>query len=410
MRNTIKIRMLIGSLSILLAGGIVYAGFRDSVSVNNHVYTGDVNIGIEEKELAEGELTEYRNPKTVLPGDCISKIPTIVNYANECWVRAKILTETDRPELEGITEEMILEMPDGWEKRGEYFYYTKSLKHGASVDFFRSIRIPETWTEEHTGQVLTLSVRAEAVQTVNFTPDFEAMSPWMDVPVEQCIHEKGNVVVEQETPRELSVEFKGDAYKLVAVPEDFFTNMGEWMPGDHKKDSVQIRNTTDKKAEILFFTGYEKQTKEQLELLSKMNLTIFYKDQTIYTGILTAQELQKGVSLGWFEPGAKADLRFEIQMPAELGNAYARRDADVKWIFAVKEEDPVPTVTPKPSSSGSQGDPPVYSGQGPTGGNGTVQPVKTGDDTRLDLLLMAMAASLGLIIPTAYRKKRRLDR
>ena len=399
-------RILTFSLFLLLTAcsGAVYAAFRDSVTVTNHVYTGDVNIGIEEKEWKEGELTAYQDPKTVLPGDTVSKIPNIVNYAAECWVRARILSESDRPELEGLTEDMILEMPDGWEKRGEYYYYTKSLKHGSSVDFFRSIRIPETWTEEHAGQVLRLSIRAEAIQTANYTPDFSAMSPWNDVPIEQCIHEKENVVVEQGRNQTLSVAFEGSAYKMVAVPEDFFSNMGEWMPGDHKKDSVQIKNTTDKKAEIFFYTGYEKQSKEQLDLLSKMTLVINYKGKELYKGTLTAEALQNGVSLGWYEPGAEADMGFEIQMPAELQNAYARRNADVKWIFAVKEEDPVPTVTNAPQPAGSTGTPPTYSGQGT--GN-AVHPVKTGDDTRMDLYVAALMAAAGTFLPGLHFIKRR---
>ena len=97
-------------------------------------------------------------------------------------------------------------------------------------------------------------------------------------------------------------------------------------------------------------------------------------------------------------------MGFEIQMPAELRNAYARRNADVKWIFAVKEEDPVPTVTNSPQPAGSTGNPPVYSGQA---ADKTVRPVKTGDDTRLDLYVAALIAAAGTFLPGIHFIKRR---
>lgn len=39
---------------------------------------------------------------------------------------------------------------------------------------------------------------------------------------------------------------------MIAVPDDFFTNLESAMPGDILKDAVQIANTTDQEAELFF--------------------------------------------------------------------------------------------------------------------------------------------------------------
>ena len=51
---------------------------------------------------------------------------------------------------------------------------------------------------------------------------------------------------------DLSVEFKGEAHKLVSVPGDFFVNLGTAMPGDHFEDVVDVSNTTEKERNYFF--------------------------------------------------------------------------------------------------------------------------------------------------------------
>ena len=55
----------------------VYAAFSDSISVENTIFTGDVQIGIKEYEIRNGKEILYSNPKEILPGDQISKIVRI---------------------------------------------------------------------------------------------------------------------------------------------------------------------------------------------------------------------------------------------------------------------------------------------------------------------------------------------
>ena len=54
---------------------------------------------ITEYEIKNGREVLYENHKTVFPGDEISKIPRIKNYANDCWVRVKMTYVNN---LEGV--------------------------------------------------------------------------------------------------------------------------------------------------------------------------------------------------------------------------------------------------------------------------------------------------------------------
>ena len=68
-----------------------YAYYQDSVTVTNHISTGDVNIGIQEYEKDGDTEKVYAGPKEgiVLPSQTISKIPRITNYAETCYIRVK---------------------------------------------------------------------------------------------------------------------------------------------------------------------------------------------------------------------------------------------------------------------------------------------------------------------------------
>lgn len=80
-------------------------------------------------------------------------------------------------------------------QRGEYYYYTSILKRKDSTDLFKEVTVPETWTEEHTGQQLGITVQAEAIQAANFNPDFKAMSPWGNQEIQLCVHEENGTTV-----------------------------------------------------------------------------------------------------------------------------------------------------------------------------------------------------------------------
>lgn len=376
---------ILGLLLIFLGISGAYAAFSDSVTVKNHITTGDINISLKEYQKRNGKETSYKNPVEVLPGNFISKIPRITNLGMPCWIRAKISFQNNMETEEGFEEKHIEGISRDWKKRGEYYYYTKTLNTGDSVDFFTGVSVPSFWAEEHSGQKLQIGIQADAIQAANFQPDFQEMSPWGNQTVEKCIHETNGKTDCQLENVKLSVKFHGDAQKLLAVPDDFFRNFGDILPGDTKKDHVSISNTDKETVEIFFRTELKNQTKEQKDLLEKLKLTISMNGKDFYTGSLKASSLERSVSLGKFKPQTEGNLTFSITAPQDLKNTYALRDASVNWIFTVNKKESSFTEQPSSPDSPESSD-----------------PVKTGDSTPVLTMILLLVLSAALSI--AYLK------
>lgn len=384
-----KAVLAVGAAFVLAAG--VWASFEDSVEVTNFLSMGDVQISLAEYELEEeGTEIPYTNSVQIMPGDTISKIPRITNEGEPCWIRARVLYTNSMEEEEGLEASLLLGVSPKWKRQGEYFYYTQVLKNGESADLFKAVEIPWKWTEVHTKQELSITVEADAVQAVHFQPDFSAASPWGDIDIEVCVHERNGRIVDAAEKVELCVEFEGEAHRLVAVPLDFFQNFSDAMPGDELCDKVLIKNTTQEEAEIFFRTVLEEMTREEQEFLEKLELRLSYAGRLLYSGNLAAREADSDISLGTFSPGEEGSLSFCILVPPELGNAYALRQGRVKWIFSVKQEEGQITAPANPTASEEQ----------------TTSPVKTGDNTPIFLWIMTIVLAgiaAGCII--FYRKR-----
>ena len=388
---------VLGILLIFLGISGAYAVFSDSVTVKNHIATGDINISLKEYQKKNGKEIFYRNPIEVLPGDFISKIPRITNQGMPCWIRTKISFQNNLEMKDGFGEKNIEGISRDWKKKGEYYYYTKPLKKGESVDFFTGVSVPFFWTEDYSGQKLRIGIQADAIQVANFHPDFQEMSPWGNQIVEKCIHETNGKTDCKLEDVELSVKFHGDAQKLLAVPADFFRNFGAILPGDTKKDEISISNTDKNAVEIFFRTEIQNQTKEQKELLEKLALTVSMNGKKFYTGNLKSSSLERSVLLGKFEPQTEGKLTFSITAPPNLKNSYALRDASVNWIFTVNKKDGVFTDSPL-SPDGSENK--RYSAENST-------PVKTGDNTPVFIMIVLLIFSS--ILGIAYLKLKKGD-
>ena len=338
MRKRIKTTAGILFLGLLCVSG-TYGYFSDTLQVVNHISVGDIKISMEEYEKKGTKEVPYSNTGEILPGAVISKIPRITNHALPCWVRARILYTNSVKELEGLNDTNLSGFPAKWIRRGEYYYYTSILKKRESVDLFQSVHIPASWEKEHELQKLGMIIQAEAIQAANFTPDFAAMSPWGNQLIRQCIHEENGTMTCKKPQTKLTVEFNGKAHKLIAVPDDFFTNLESAMPGDILKDAVQIANTTDQEAELFFQTNTDGRSEEQMNMLKKVRFEISQNKKILYKGTLDAAELAKARSLGKFKSGQKGRLEFQLEIPREWDNAYALKKTDITWIFAVKENE-----------------------------------------------------------------------
>ena len=264
-----KVLALILACTVCGATAIgAYAAFVDSIAIDSSIQMGLVNIDLKEyqEDKSSGKLVDYVNgtanePKIVLPSEQISKIPKVTNKGEDCYLRASFTYSGATDELEGLSDDDLTGMTEDWEKIGDYWYYKNVLKKGESTDIFQGISVPADWTEAHASQELKVNVRAEAIQAKNFKPDYSAMSPWGNHTIELALTEDDGEVTEVQKNVKLSVEFNGDAHKLVAAPKNFFQNFGTMMPGDTFSDSVKLSNTTDKEAELFFRTDLKNQNR-----------------------------------------------------------------------------------------------------------------------------------------------------
>ncbi len=392
MKRKKLIAFLMATCIISATSATVYATFTDSVAVDSHISTGIVDIDLTEYQEGNNGREAYEDFKVVLPGDLISKIPTVTNKGEPCWLRAKIAYGNTSDTLDGFSDDNISGITEDWVKIGEYYYYKNILDKGETVDIFTGVTIPSTWTEEHADQSLAVGIVAEAIQAANYKPDFESMSPWGNEEIQLAVAESDGEETERLENVKLSVQFNGDAHKLVAAPSDFFQNFSVAMPGDVFTDSVELSNTTDRDAELFFNTEQLGLSGEQDELLRNLMLTISMDGQELYSGDLKAEDMGGAVSLGTYAPGQTGTLDFTVSVPKNLDNAFALRDADVRWVFTVNQEEPAE----------AGGDAVVHDG------GSVASPVQTGDSTPLNIMLtvsIISGASAALLVAAERRKK-----
>lgn len=390
MKRTRTFILLLCLLALTSLPGI-YAYFSSSVSVINHLSLGDVDISLEEYEMSHGKRVVYKDDKLILPGDTISKIPSITNLASPCYVRVKPQFDAHPPDTVDnhdtdftLTENNLGGISDEWVKQGEYYYYTRVLEENSHVDFFHEVSFPDYWTESYSQGKLSILLTAEAIQAKNFRPDFTVPDPWFNQEIEVCVHDESLRArlspVSDSDYNPMSVVLSGSSKELLAIPDDFFLNLGTAMPGDTLSDSATLSNTSDSPVDLYFFTGLSSGTDSQaLRLMGEIKLSITVDGQSVYQGDLEASTLNKGICLGSCNPGEDRVFHFELLLPSTWKNSYALTKTQVKWTFEVRQD--TRTIPQKP--------------------------VQTGDFTCLLLLIsLILVSSGGMII--LLKAKRRL--
>ena len=146
-----------------------------------------------------------------------------------------------------------------------------------------------------------------------------------------------------------TVEYKGEAEGLIAVPDDFFSNFDTLMPGDIEEDVAYIKNSTNDKIEVFFRTEPLERSEyyddidysllEQITLKISLKKTSSSEEITLYEGNLGAESMSEFISLGEYDKGFDGEFKFKIEVPTSLRNSYTLSRTKVKWIFAVEKHD-----------------------------------------------------------------------
>ena len=325
--------VLLGLAVMFFACGLIYG--MVSVDVTNHFETGIVDIDLTEYQIVDGKETLWEDDPIILPGDLISKIPRIHNSGNDCYVRAKItFRETDE-----LNDSHLVGISDKWVKAEDgYYYYTEILPHGEDVDIFEALSIPVDFSQDNQGKKFYIDIDADAIQSLNFTPNFDSATPWGEIQILEC-EKEGEYDVSTFKPSDnqvFQILYQGDAKDLIKNHDDFFINFPYMMPGDTFSDSVNLENDSNSIIKLHFRSVATNNS----ELLDKIQLKITTEidgeEVTFYEGSLRAAELAEDTVLGELEANAKGTFNFEIYVPHELNNEFSISSSAVQWVFSTE--------------------------------------------------------------------------
>ncbi len=332
------------AIPALLAGMYAWAGPSNSITMQNKISTGVVNISLEEYQAVDGREESYQNNQVIVPGQTVSKIPEIRCLAEPCYVRCSV--EWDLPgrdkvsETFPVTDGCIRGIGEGWVKAGDYWYYTKALGNSEGVRLFEGIRFPEFSAGDMCGQEIDVIISADAIQAANFTPDFKSADPWdgSGKILESWKTRNGSKdEVSQESPN-VRIFFKGDAEEMVTDADSLFHVFGEFMPGDVKEGKLLVQNTTGRRQRVYLSMGRPAQDGDSLELLGEVNITVSNGGDTIYNGPASGLAGQDEKLLGIYEAGGGSVLVFKVEVPGSVGNSLALTAAKTDWTFRAEAD------------------------------------------------------------------------
>lgn len=185
---------------ILCITGVTYgtlAYFTDKDTRANVITIGHVTGTLTETdEHMRDDNTIGKDYTNVEPGDVLDKDPTVTldKGSEDAYVRVGI-------NYDGLTKEQALAIENnldisaGWTKSEDgYYYYNEILsnKTGAinSSKVFSKVTIPTEWGNEIAGITFNINVRAEFIQSDNFTPvtnEAGNITGWGNVAIEKSL-------------------------------------------------------------------------------------------------------------------------------------------------------------------------------------------------------------------------------
>ena len=185
---------------ILCITGVTYgtlAYFTDKDTRANVITIGHVTGTLTETdEHMRDDNTPGKDYTNVKQGDVLDKDPTVTpdKESEDAYVRVSI-------NYEGLTKEQALAIENnldisaGWTKSEDgYYYYNEILsnKTGAinSSKVFSKVTIPTEWGNEIAGITFNINVKAEFIQSDNFTPVTDEagnITGWGNVAIEKSL-------------------------------------------------------------------------------------------------------------------------------------------------------------------------------------------------------------------------------
>lgn len=262
-----------------------------------------------------------------------------------------------------------------WKRIGDYYYYTHILGNNTPIILFQGLDIPQSWGEkENCPDEFTVRIKADAIQAANFTPDFNSNSPWGSVVIE---HEKDydptnycETAMKYNTPNELTVT---DGTALESKTNDLFGNFSYFMAGDTFKDTLHVKNGSNKRIRLYF-----RMRNRGGQLSDKTRINVSCDNRTYYDGTLSSMN-SRWQKLTSIDAGQKKNLKFTLYLDEDSKQEYSVLEDDVIWQFRTTSDE-----SPSNKAAG----------------------VKTGDSTVILGWCCAFLAALLLLIQAARTRRR----
>ena len=248
-----KLIIIVGIVVLTLVGASIWALAAAETSVINTLSTSVVDIGLENYKCVDGKevpFTEedksYGDARNAVP-----QIPKITNRAEACYIRAGIVIDGKEEVEYPLSLDDISGFDEKWVKKEGYYYYKDILKTDECTSLFDTITIPSEWgtkyddngvTDYYTLNDWDITIRVDAIQAVNFTPDFNSDTPWgvdgKDYTIQKCIQDEGyefNACQKVEPP-EFTVVYEDESEKLISNSDNFLWGYQDSCRGINRKE------------------------------------------------------------------------------------------------------------------------------------------------------------------------------
>ncbi len=296
--------------------------------------TGIVDIEIETYKLDDNnqEVKYNEENQIVMPGTVVSFIPKVKNLGADCYVRMKVSLVCENTNLYNHT----IGLADNWTKNGEYYYYNGIVKSNDTIKIFDNFQVPKNLSNEYEDKELKLEIIVEAIQSVNFEPDYSLENPWKNIKPEKSIKNSYGINQNKKDSK-ITIKFENNTSNNLTVPANFLSKLTSLMPGDKISESIEVKNKNKNKAKYFCRIEIDETNKKDIELLNQIGLIITNQNgKVVYNGKL----LSNGrILLGEYDKNENGKLQFNVSIPSELGNEFALLSPKFSVIFSAEGND-----------------------------------------------------------------------
>ena len=296
---------------LLIVAVAVTAYAASDGSVKNIVRTQGVDIRV------SAEVDD----SLVSPGKDVEYKPVIENKGADSWVRFKLTADSELPldNFYGLSSD--------WVERGGYYYLTKPVLSKESVPTVSGFTMPGTLTDQSIGEI-EVGGTYDAIQSENFTPDFDSENPWGNVYIVESDFDGANYVRRVATIAPVTVDI-GNSDDVVVTSDEILNY--DLIPGDIKSNTLVIENTSDVDKKVNFKSISDNSN----VLLQNIFIGIGDNEKEIYDGALSEANFDKEIAT--ISAGDTAVVNYEISIPSEVDNELSGEMGEFEWHFTSEE-------------------------------------------------------------------------